>query len=207
MGKIIGIDLGTTNSCVAVMEGGKPAVITNTEGVRTTPSIVAFTKDGERLVGDPAKRQAVTNADKTISSIKRHMGSEYKVEIEGLDAGGFSEVTGFDASIDVVEYREGDMVPTPQKLPGLKKYGNVTLKQGIVDSTVMYDWMIAGVNGAAERKTLTITLLDEEEAPAASWQIINAWPIKYTAPDFNATASEVAIETVEIAHEGMTRIS
>lgn len=83
MGKIIGIDLGTTNSCVAVMEGGKPAVITNTEGVRTTPSIVAFTKDGERLVGDPAKRQAVTNADKTISSIKRHMGSEYKVEIEG----------------------------------------------------------------------------------------------------------------------------
>ncbi len=83
MGKIIGIDLGTTNSCVAVMEGGKPTVITNTEGVRTTPSIVAFTKDGERLVGDPAKRQAVTNADKTISSIKRHMGSEYKVEIEG----------------------------------------------------------------------------------------------------------------------------
>ena len=70
MGKIIGIDLGTTNSCVAVMEGGKPVVIANTEGLRTTPSIVAFTKNGERLVGDPAKRQAVTNADKTISSIK-----------------------------------------------------------------------------------------------------------------------------------------
>ena len=76
MGKIIGIDLGTTNSCVAVMEGGKPVVIANTEGIRTTPSVVAFTKTGERLVGDPAKRQAVTNADKTISSIKRHMGSE-----------------------------------------------------------------------------------------------------------------------------------
>ena len=83
MGKIIGIDLGTTNSCVAVMEGGKPVVIANTEGLRTTPSIVAFTKNGERLVGDPAKRQAVTNADKTISSIKRHMGTDYKVEIEG----------------------------------------------------------------------------------------------------------------------------
>ena len=83
MGKIIGIDLGTTNSCVAVMEGGKPTVIANAEGVRTTPSIVAFTKTGERLVGEPAKRQAVTNADKTISSIKRHMGSDYKVDIDG----------------------------------------------------------------------------------------------------------------------------
>jgi len=82
MGKIIGIDLGTTNSCVAVMEGGKPVVIANTEGLRTTPSIVAFTKNGERLVGDPAKRQAVTNADKTISSIKRHMGTDYKVAID-----------------------------------------------------------------------------------------------------------------------------
>ena len=83
MGKIIGIDLGTTNSCVAVMEGGKPTVIANAEGARTTPSVVAFTKTGERLVGEPAKRQAVTNADKTISSIKRHMGTDYRVNIDG----------------------------------------------------------------------------------------------------------------------------
>ena len=82
MSKIIGIDLGTTNSCVAVMEGGKPVVIANAEGIRTTPSVVAFTKTGERLVGDPAKRQAVTNAEKTISSIKRHMGTDYKVSID-----------------------------------------------------------------------------------------------------------------------------
>ena len=82
MSKIIGIDLGTTNSCVAVMEGGKPTVIANTEGLRTTPSIVAFTKSGERLIGDPAKRQAVRNAENTISSIKRHMGSDYKVTID-----------------------------------------------------------------------------------------------------------------------------
>ena len=82
MGKIIGIDLGTTNSCVAVMEGGKPVVIANTEGARTTPSIVAFTKTGERLVGEPAKRQAVTNAEKTISSIKREMGTDYKATID-----------------------------------------------------------------------------------------------------------------------------
>ena len=83
MGKIIGIDLGTTNSCVAVMEGGKPVVIANSEGMRTTPSVVGFLKTGERVVGEPAKRQAVTNADKTISSIKRHMGTDYKVEIDG----------------------------------------------------------------------------------------------------------------------------
>ncbi len=82
MGKIIGIDLGTTNSCVAVMEGGKPVVIANTEGARTTPSVVAFTKTGERLVGEPAKRQAVTNSDKTISSIKRHMGTDFRVKID-----------------------------------------------------------------------------------------------------------------------------
>lgn len=83
MSKIIGIDLGTTNSCVAVMEGGKPVVIPNQEGSRTTPSVVAFTKTGERLVGEPAKRQAVTNADRTVSSIKRHMGTDYKVTIDG----------------------------------------------------------------------------------------------------------------------------
>ena len=82
MGKIIGIDLGTTNSCVAVMEGGQPVVISNAEGARTTPSVVAFTKAGERLVGEPAKRQAVTNSDKTISSIKRHMGTDYRVTID-----------------------------------------------------------------------------------------------------------------------------
>lgn len=83
MSKIIGIDLGTTNSCVAVMEGGKPVVIPNSEGSRTTPSVVAFTKAGERLVGEPAKRQAVTNADRTISSIKRRIGTDYKVTIDG----------------------------------------------------------------------------------------------------------------------------
>lgn len=83
MGKIIGIDLGTTNSCVAVLEGGEAQIIANSEGMRTTPSVVAFTKDGERIVGEPAKRQAVTNADKTITSIKTHMGTDYKVNIDG----------------------------------------------------------------------------------------------------------------------------
>lgn len=83
MGKVIGIDLGTTNSCVAVMEGGEAAVIPNPEGARTTPSVVAFQKDGSRIVGQVAKRQAVANPDRTVISIKRHMGSDYKVEIDG----------------------------------------------------------------------------------------------------------------------------
>ena len=82
MAKIIGIDLGTTNSCVAVIEGGEPVVIANAEGARTTPSVVAFTKTGERLIGQVAKRQAITNPDKTIISIKREMGSDYKVKID-----------------------------------------------------------------------------------------------------------------------------
>ena len=85
MSKIIGIDLGTTNSCMAVMEGGKATVIANAEGIRTTPSVVGFAKNGERLVGEAAKRQAVTNPERTISSIKRHMGSDYKVNIDGKD--------------------------------------------------------------------------------------------------------------------------
>ena len=85
MAKIIGIDLGTTNSCVAVIEGGEPVVIANAEGARTTPSVVAFSKTGERMVGQVAKRQAITNPDRTIASIKRHMGTDYKVNIDGKD--------------------------------------------------------------------------------------------------------------------------
>lgn len=85
MSKVIGIDLGTTNSCVAVMEGGVPVVISNAEGGRTTPSIVAFAKNGERLVGDPAKRQAVTNVSRTVASVKRQMGTDRKVKIDGKE--------------------------------------------------------------------------------------------------------------------------
>ena len=132
----------------------------------------------------------------------------YKVEIDGIEAGGFSEVTGGDITIEPIEYRTGDMTAlTPLKVVGLKKYGNITLKQGMTDSRVLYEWLEPGLTGDVERKTVTITLLDETGAPAASWQAINAWPTKYTIPDFNATASEIAIETLEITHEGLTRVS
>ena len=85
MAKVIGIDLGTTNSCFAVMEGGDPVVITNSEGARTTPSVVSFQANGERLVGQVARRPAITNPDRTISSIKRHMGTDFKVNIDGKE--------------------------------------------------------------------------------------------------------------------------
>lgn len=134
-----------------------------------------------------------------------HGKFRYIVEVEGLELGGFSEVSGFDASIDVMEYREGDKVQTPMKIPGLKKYGNITLKQGVADKDALYKWMETGFEKDVNRQTVTITLLDINGEAAASWQVINAWPTKYTAPDFNATASEIAVETLELAHEGMTR--
>lgn len=131
----------------------------------------------------------------------------FKVEVAGLSAGGFSEVTGFDATFDVVEYREGDYEITPMKLPGLMKYGNITLKQGVADNTVIYDWLIRTYNGDIELKTITITLVKEDGSDGPQWQVINAWPVKYTAPDFNATSSEVAFESIELAHEGLTRLN
>ena len=130
----------------------------------------------------------------------------FRLEIDGLDAGSFSEVSGFDATIDVVEYRAGDdPAITPTKLPGLIKYGNITLKWGSSETMVLYDWLIDITEGTIEKKIVTLTALDEEGSPAASWRCINAWPVKYTAPDFNGTSSEVAIETIELAHEGLTR--
>ena len=130
----------------------------------------------------------------------------FRLEIDGLDAGSFSEVSGFDATMDVVEYRAGDdPAITPTKLPGLIKYGNITLKWGSSETMVLYDWLIDITEGTIEKKTVTLTALDEEGSPAASWRCINAWPVKYTAPDFNGTSSEVAIETIELAHEGVTR--
>ncbi len=129
----------------------------------------------------------------------------FKVEIEGLQVAGFSEASGFDASIETTDYREGNMVTTAQKVPGLKKYSNITLKKGVGSSMELFNWINAGITGEVQRKTVTITILDQTEQPQASWQIINAYPCKYTAPDFNATSSEVAIESLEIVHEGLVR--
>ncbi|WP_139487985.1 phage tail protein [Brevibacillus dissolubilis] len=129
----------------------------------------------------------------------------YRVEMDGIQQAGFSEVTGFDASLDIVEYREGNEVITPRKLPGLAKYGNITLKWGVTDSMELWNWINDCIQGKVSRKSVTIIAINEEGSDVATWKIIEAWPTKYTAPDFSATASETAIESLELAHEGMTR--
>jgi phage tail-like protein len=128
------------------------------------------------------------------------------LEIDGINQAGFSEVTIPDASSDVVEYREGNELPTVRKLPGLNKYGNVTLKWGITDSMELYEkWRKPVEDGKIVRKNVAITLMDEEGNPAARWEFVEAWPSKYDAPDLNAKGTDVAIETLEIVHEGMKR--
>ncbi|WP_053374613.1 phage tail protein [Paenibacillus sp. FJAT-27812] len=129
----------------------------------------------------------------------------FRVEVEGLEQAGFSEVSGFEATFDVVEYREGNEVITPRKLPGLIKYGNISLKWGTTESMELYEWLQECAEGTIERKTITIIALDEEGEDVATWQVIEAWPVKYTAPTFNGTGNEVALELVEFAHEGLTR--
>lgn len=131
----------------------------------------------------------------------------FRIEVEGIQQAGFSEISGYDASIDVVEYREGNQTTTVSKLPGLTKYGNITLKWGVTDSMDMYDWMSSCIQGTVTRKTVTIIAMDEEGSDVATWQVIEGWPTKYTAPDFKGTGNEVAIESLELAHEGMERTS
>ena len=131
----------------------------------------------------------------------------YKVLIDNKEEAGFSEVSAPDITSDPVEYREGNMAGiTAGKQPGILKYSNVTLKRGTTESQVFVDWMKDIQNGKATRKTVVITLMDDEMNEVASWQLTKAWPTKYTAPDFNATSNEVAIESLELVTEGITRI-
>ncbi len=129
----------------------------------------------------------------------------FKMEVDNITQAGFTEVSGYDATVEVVEYREGNEATTPRKLSGLTKYGNITLKWGVTDSMDLYKWLEDCTNGTIARKNVTITAIDETGADKAAWQIIQAWPTKYTAPSFNGSGKEVAIETVELAHEGMKR--
>ncbi len=131
----------------------------------------------------------------------------YKVLIDNAEEAGFSEVSAPDISSDPVEYREGNMAGmTPGKQPGILKYSNVTLKRGTTDSQLFVNWMKSVQEGKVERKTVVITLMDDTMADVASWQLEKAWPTKYTAPDVNATSNEVAIESLELVCEGVSRI-
>lgn len=130
----------------------------------------------------------------------------FKVECDGLTEY-FSEVSGFDASVDTYEYREGNQKTTPIKVMGLRKYGNITLKRAVskANATQLWDWWTIVDGKEVERRDITVTLIDNDGADAAQWTIESAFPTKYTAPDFSATSSEAAIETIELVHEGLKR--
>lgn len=130
----------------------------------------------------------------------------FKLEIDGMEAGRFSEVSGFDAAVEPIEYRKGDIAgEAPMRVAGLRKYGDITLKNGIIEGKAVCGWIEKGTAGEVERKTVTVSLLDEMQNVAAVWKITNAWPAKYSAPDFNADSCEIAVESLELAHEGMVR--
>ena len=132
----------------------------------------------------------------------------YMLEIDGITQAGFTECTGFGASTDPIEYREGSENPktdvkTVRKLPGLTKFDNITLKWGLTDSHELYEWYREVTKGKVQRKNGSIILLDLEGNEAVRWNFRNGWPAKWTGPSLNATGNEVAIETLEIAHEGV----
>ena len=130
----------------------------------------------------------------------------FLVEIDGITQAGFSECTGFEISTDPVEYREGGENTTVRKLPGLTKYANITLKWGLTDSRDLYDWYRDVINGKIQRKTGSIVVLDVDGKEKVRWNFKDGWPTKYNPADMNAKANEVAIETLEIAIEGIERV-
>ena len=132
-------------------------------------------------------------------------GFNFRVEIGGIQRAGFREASGLDSSQDPVEYREGVDKITARKLPGLNKYSNISLKWGVSDDKELWDWRKKAIDGKVERKNGSIVLLDEAGAEKVRWNFVDGWPTKWTGPTFNATSNDVAIETLEIAHEGVEK--
>jgi phage tail-like protein len=129
----------------------------------------------------------------------------FKLEIAGITVAGFSECTGLNTEQNVIDYREGPESITPRKLPGLTKFGNITLKRGISVDKTIFAWRKTVSDGDIERKNISIVLQNEKHDEVVRWNVVNAWPSKYMAPDLKATANEVAIESVELTHEGLER--
>ena len=131
----------------------------------------------------------------------------FLVEIDGIVQAGFSEASIPDSTQEPIEYREGNQTPTVRKLPGLIKYGNLTLKWGITDSLALYDWRKMVEQGQTKdaRRSIAVILMDEEGNAASRWEFFEAWPSKYDAPDLDGKGNDVAVETLEIVHEGMSR--
>jgi phage tail-like protein len=129
----------------------------------------------------------------------------FRLEIGGINEAHFSDVTGFDTTTDVIDYREGDEPTHVRKLPGLNKFGNVTLKRGVTDSMDLYNWYKDNLAGKTRRETVAIIVLDEEGKDKARFQITDAWPSKYDPMDLNAKGNDVSIETLELVNEGVER--
>ena len=130
----------------------------------------------------------------------------FRVEIDGISRGHFQQCNGFDSTVDVIEYREGGGNITPRKLPGLNKFGNIQLKWGMTDDQELYKWHRKVIEGKIERKNGSIILLDRAGEEVARWNFEQAFPLKYDSPDLNAEGSDVAIEMIELAHEGVKRV-
>ena len=134
----------------------------------------------------------------------------FQVEVIGVSPdgasvkGSFSEVYGLEVEMDVIEYRNGSEDITVRKLPGLKKFTNITLKRGIIGDLTFWNWILAAMNGTVQRTDMFIILLDENRNPVMRWHFVRAWPCKWKGPVLNAKGKEVAIETLEICHEGMS---
>lgn len=129
----------------------------------------------------------------------------FLVEIDGIARAGFRECSGLDSTQDVIEYREGNEGPSSRKLPGMVHNTNITLKRGLTDDLQLWEWREKAARGKAERKNGSIIMLDETGAEKLRWNFINAWPTKWTGPTLNAAGNELAIESLEIAHEGLTK--
>ena len=133
-----------------------------------------------------------------------YLNGNFRVEIDGILAASFLEVSGIEASIEVIEYRTGSSKSAAvQKLPGLHKFTNITLKRGLVKDLSLWNWMQSGLNGNVQRAAVSIILLDSANNPVWRWNLTNAWPCKYTGPVLNAECNNVAIETLEISYENL----
>jgi len=139
----------------------------------------------------------------TGARVDPHVNFNFLVELDGITRAAFQEVSGFDSTIDVIEHREGGDNTTPRKLPGMTKHSNIVLKWGMTDDVELYKWHRDAVRGTIARKNGSIVLLDRAGQEVARWNFVNAWPTKWDGPDLNAEGTDVAIETLELAHEGI----
>ena len=141
----------------------------------------------------------------TGDRVDPYRGYYFRIEIDGIDRGGFREASGLDSAQDPIEYREGTEPLTVRKLPGLNKYSNISLKWGTTDDASLWEWRKKCIDGKVERKNGSVILINDAGEEKTRWNFREAWPTKWTGPSFNATGNEVAIETLEIAHEGVEK--